>query len=95
MAPAIRMIARCARYLARPLYGIDRLSVQAQVKRLAHVENPFVMVVVPGTLHVSEMALRYYPRDLQPILQKVRTDHLRRDQGPDRENRIRDTSRFL
>ena len=68
MAPAIRLIARCARHLARPLYGIDRLSIQAQVKRLGHLENPFVMVVVPGTLHVSEMALRYYPRDLQPIL---------------------------
>jgi hypothetical protein len=26
------------------------------------------MVVVPGTLHVSEMALRYYPRERRPIL---------------------------
>src|ERR1044072_5854885 len=68
IAPAVRLIARCARYLARPLYGMDRLSVQAQVKGLGHLENPFVMVVVPGTLHVSEMALKYYPRDLQSIL---------------------------
>jgi hypothetical protein len=44
------------------------MSVRTQVKRLGPLKNPFVMVVVPGTLHVSEMALRYYPQELRPIL---------------------------
>ena len=50
------------------LEELVRRSLVQQIKEASHQKNPFVMILMPGVLHMVDLTLGYLPGDLNLIL---------------------------
>lgn len=64
----LNKLVRGSQIIVRPLHAVDRWRLARQIRKITRLENPFAMIIMPGTLHVAELAASYCPKDIHLII---------------------------